>query len=58
MGKASHDLKTQLQQWGGRILLTLVVVVCSPLLLSLLLAYGLYALLLHFLLWMFWEPGR
>ena len=56
MGKASELLKTRLQSWGGRILLTLVIVVCSPLLLSLLIAYGLYALLLHILLWMFWSP--
>ena len=56
MGKASEVLKTQLQYWGGRILLILVVVVCSPLILSLLLACGLYALLLHVLLWMFWSP--
>ena len=55
--KASEVLKTQLQYWGGRILLTLVVVVCSPLLLSIVLAYGLYALLLHILLWMFWSPA-
>ena len=55
MGKASEVLKTRLQHWGGRILLTLVIVVCIPLLLPLLLAYGLSALFLHILLWMFWS---
>ena len=57
MGKASEVLKTRLQYWGGRILLTVVIVVCIPLLLPLLLAYGLYALFLHILLWMFWSPA-
>jgi hypothetical protein len=36
---------------------TLVIVVCVPLLLPLLLAYGLYALLLHVLLWTTWSPA-
>ena len=40
--------------WGSRIRLTLVVLVCIPLVPPLLLAYGLYALLLHVLLWIVW----
>ena len=50
-------LKTRLKYWSGLILLALVVVVCSPLLLALVLAYGLYALLLHVLLWLLWSPA-
>ena len=42
---------------GSRILLTLIIVVCIPLLLPLVLAYGLYALVLHILLWVFWSPA-
>jgi hypothetical protein len=42
MGKGT---KTRLQYRAGRILLTLVIVV------------GLYAFLLHVLLWVFWSPA-
>jgi len=41
---------------SGRILLGLIVLVLSPLLLVLLLSYGLYALLLHMLVWLLWGP--
>ena len=50
-------MKTRFRSRGGRILLALAVLVCSPLLLSLALAYGLYALLLHICLWMVWSPA-
>jgi len=53
-------LRARLQHWSGRIRLALVVVVCSPLLVllvPLVLAYGLYALLLHVLLWLLWSPA-
>ena len=50
-------MKTRLQHWSSRVLVALVVVVCSPLLLPLLLAYGLYAFLLHVLLWLLWSPA-
>jgi hypothetical protein len=35
----------------------LVVVLLSPLLLPLVLAYGVYAILLHLLLWLLWSPA-
>jgi hypothetical protein len=57
MGTRNDALKTRLQHWIGRVLLALVVVVCSPLLLPLLVIYGLYALLLHVLLWLLWSPA-
>ena len=50
-------LKTRRDHWSGRILLALVVVVCSPVLLSVVLVHGLYALLLHVLLWLLWSPA-
>src|SRR6266404_5509245 len=57
MGTRNELLKTRLQHWSSRVLVALVVVVCSPLLLPLLLAYGLYAFLLHVLLWLLWSPA-
>src|SRR4030095_12267913 len=60
MATKDGALKARLQLWCGRIFVALVVVVCSPLLLLLLplvLAYGLYALLLHILLWLLWSPA-
>jgi len=57
MGTRNKVLKTRLQHWSSRVLVALVVVVCSPLLLPLLLAYGLYAFLLHVLLWLLWSPA-
>ena len=57
MGTRNELLKTRLQHWSGRVLVALVVLVCSPLLLLLLLAYGLYAFLLHVLLWLLWSPA-
>ncbi len=57
MGTKNEILKPRLQRWSGRVLLAVVVVVCSPLLLPLLVAYGLYALLLHVLLWLLWSPA-
>src|SRR4029453_3508100 len=60
MATKDGALKARLQLWCGRIFVALVVVVCSPLLLLLLplvLAYGLYALPLHSLLWLLWSPA-
>jgi hypothetical protein len=57
MGTKNESLKTRLQHWSGWVLVTLVVVVVTPLLLPLGLAYGLYALLLHVLLWLLWSPA-
>ena len=48
---------TRLDRPVSRLLLALVVVVCIPLLLLIVMAYGLYALLLHILLWIFWTPA-
>lgn len=50
-------MKRRLRHRGGRVLLALVVVVCSPLLLPLLVVYGLYALLLHVAVWLLWSPA-
>jgi hypothetical protein len=57
MGTKNEFLKRRLRHRGGRVLLALVVVVCSPLLLPLLVVYGLYALLLHVSLWLLWSPA-
>lgn len=57
MDTTSGVSRTGLWRRSGRALLALVVVVCSPLLLPLLLVYGLYALLLHVLVWLLWSPG-
>src|SRR5438552_18218208 len=57
MGTGNEVLKTRLQHWSGRVLVALVVSVCSPLLLLVLLAYGLSAFLLHVLLWLLWSPA-
>ena len=57
MGTKNEFLKRRLRYWGGRVLLALVVVVCSPLLLPLLVVYGLYALLLHVSVWLLWSPA-
>jgi hypothetical protein len=50
-------LKMQLRRWRGRIVFALVVVVLSPVVLPLLVVYGLYALLLHVLVWLLWTPA-
>ena len=50
-------MKARLQHWGARVLLTLVIVLCIPLLILLVFAYGLFAVLLHILLWIFWSPS-
>ncbi len=52
MGTSS--VKVRLRDWSGRLVLGLVVVLISPLLLPFLLVYGLYAFLLHVLLWLLW----
>ncbi len=56
MGTTSQTLKTRLQRRRGRVLLALIVVIGSPLVLSILVIYGLYALFLHVLLWLLWSP--
>ena len=56
MGTTRPTLKTRLQRCSGRVLLALVVLVASPLVLLLLVTYGLYAVLLHVLLWLLWSP--
>ena len=48
---------TRLERWGQRAVIALVVVVFSPLLLPLVVAYGIYAILLHLLLWLLWSPA-
>jgi hypothetical protein len=57
MGTKHETLKIRLPRWSPRVLVALVVVVCSPLLLLVVLVYGLYALLLHVLLWVLWSPA-
>ena len=47
----------RLEHWSRRVLLALVVVACSPLLALLVLAYGLYGLSLHVLVWLLWIPA-
>jgi hypothetical protein len=42
---------------GSGVAKGLVVVLLSPLLLPLMLAYGVYAILLHLLLWLLWSPA-
>jgi hypothetical protein len=56
-GTKGAGLNTRLPRWSGRLLLALVVVVCSPLLLLLLFAYALYAVLLHVVLWLLWSTA-
>jgi len=56
MGTTSQTLTTRLRRCSGPVLGALVVVVASPLVLLLLVTYGLYALLLHILLWLLWSP--
>lgn len=57
MGIGDLGSRARGRHWSRRVLLALVVVGCSPLLLPLVLAYGLYALLLHVLLWLLWSPA-
>lgn len=57
MDTKSAVLKRAFRSGAAAILLALVVIVCIPLLVPLVLAYGLYALVLHILLWLFWSPA-
>jgi hypothetical protein len=45
---------TRRRRWSSAVVVGLVIVVLSPLVLILLVAYGIYATLLHVLLWLFW----
>lgn len=51
----SSELTTRLRRWGAGALVAVVVVICLPLVLTIVAGYGVYAVSLHMLIWIRWS---